>query len=75
MFESIVLDWLECGASCLDTRFCDAYNFKKNSTAGQINCQLTHTSDHTLKRISTEENDWMFYKARGCKKVRAFCKF
>ena len=72
MFESNVLDWIECGTSCLDTRFCVGYNFKQSSTNGQINCQLTHTTDQTFGRISTEDNDWIFYKTTGEKIVRLF---
>ena len=72
IFESNVLDWLECGSSCFDTRFCVGYNFEKISTDGQINCQLTHTNDQTFKRISTEDNDWTFYKTAGKKSVRIF---
>ena len=72
MFESNVSNWLECGSSCVDTRFCVGYNFKKNSTDGQINCQLTHTGDQTFKRTSTEDNDWTFYKRAGKRMVRVF---
>ena len=70
MFESNVLDWFECGASCLDTRFCVGYNFKRSSTNGQINCQLTHIGDQTFGRISAEDNDWTFYKTEGKRMVR-----
>ena len=70
IFESNVLGWLECGALCLDTPFCVGYNFKKKSTHGQINCQLTNTGDQTFKRISTEDNDWTFYKTKGKKWYR-----
>ena len=76
IFESNVLDWLECGASCLDTRFCLGYNFKKNSSDGKINCQLTHADDQTFERISTvKDNDWTFYKTEGEKIVRVFQQF
>ena len=72
IFESSVLNMLECGSNCLDTRFCVGYNFKKTSTEGQINCQLTHTDDQTFERISTEDNDWTFYETAGEKIVRVF---
>ena len=75
IFESNVLDWLECGTSCFETRFCVGYNFKENSTAGQINCQLTYTGDQTFERINTEDNDWMFYKREGENIVRLFYQF
>ena len=52
--------------------FCVGYNFKKNSTDGQINCQLTHTGDQIFKRVSTEDNDWTFYKRAGKIMVRVF---
>ena len=62
IFESNVLDLFECGTSCLDTRFCVGYNFKQSATNGQINCQLTNTRDLTFDLISTEDNDWTFFK-------------
>ena len=70
--ESNVLDWLECGELCLDTRFCVGYNFKKSSTDGQVNCQLTDTGDHIFERISTEDNDWTFYRTEGKQIVSVF---
>ena len=70
--ESNVLDWLECGELCLDTRFCVGYNFKKSSTDGQVNCELTHTGDHIFERISTEDNDWTFYRTEGKQIVSVF---
>ena len=69
MFESNVLNWIECGASCLDTRFCVGCNFKQSSTNGQVNCQLTHIGDQTFEKISTEDNDWTFYKTEGKRMV------
>ena len=69
IFESSVLDWFECGALCLNTRFCVGYNFKKISTDDQINCQLTHTGDQTFERISYEDNGWTFYETAGKKIV------
>ena len=72
IFESNVLEWFECGISCLETRFCVGYNFKKSSTDGQINCQLTHTGDQVFERISSEDNDWTFYNSEGEKIVRLF---
>ena len=75
MFESNVLDWLDCGTLCLDTRFCVGYNFKKNSIDGHINCQLTHTDDHTFERISSEDNEWTFYKSEGQEIVRVLRNF
>ena len=75
MSESNVLDWLDCGTLCLDTRFCVGYNFNKKSKDGQINCQLTHTGDHTFERISTEDNDWTFYESERQEIVRVLCNF
>ena len=75
MSESNVLDWLDCGTLCLDTRFCVGYNFSKKSKDGQINCQLTHTGDHTFERISTEDNDWTFYESERQEIVRVLCNF
>ena len=51
------------------TGFYVGYNLKQSSKNGQINCQLTHTGDQTFERISTEDNDWMFYKTKGEKMV------
>ena len=75
MFESKVFNWLECGASCLDTRFCLGYNFKEGSSDGQIMCQLTHTGDQTFERISTEDNCWTFYKTARKRMVRVLSQF
>ena len=65
IFESNVFDWLECGISCLETRSCAGYNFKESSADGQINCQLTDNADQTFGGVSTEDNDWTFYKRKG----------
>ena len=72
IFESNVLDWLQCSATCVHTRFCVGYNVKNSSTDGQIKCQLTHTANQTFRRISTEDNDWTFYKIAGKKMVRLY---
>ena len=71
IFELNVLDWFECGFTCVKTRFCVGYNFKKSSTDGQINCQLTHADDQTFEKMSSEDKDWTFYKTRK-KNVRVF---
>ena len=73
MFESNILNWFECGALCMNTRFCVGFNFKKKTTDGQINCQLTHSGNQTFERISTENNDWTFYKTEGEELVRVLC--
>ena len=72
IFESNVLEWFQCGTSWLESRFCVGYNFKKSSTDGQINCQLTHSGDQVFERINIEDNDWTFYKSEGEKIVRLF---
>ena len=70
--KSNVLDWLECGELCLDTRFCVGYNFKKSSTDGQVNCELTDTGNHIFERIRTEDSDWTFYRTEGKQIVSVF---
>ena len=52
-------------------RLCAGYNFKKNSTDDQVNCQLTDTGKQTFERKSDEDNNWTFYKIAGKRIVRA----
>lgn len=65
-----VPDWLDCGMSCLETRFCIAFSHKKISDKKEINCQLSHTITHEFRKPNTKKDDWVFYAAMGDKIVR-----
>ncbi len=68
--ESSVLSWLDCAISCLEKRFCAAYNFKKNLNKNEINCQLTHNAEYKFRRQSAEDNDWTLCQVYGVRIVR-----
>ena len=68
--ESSVYSWVDCGTSCLQTRFCVAYNYKEtDSKENEVNCQLTATTDHQFEKGRKGDNGWSFYKGDGKRKV------
>jgi hypothetical protein len=75
IFESKVPSWLDCGMSCLDTQFCTGFNYNKNSKKNDINCQISHDSNHEFLKVSGEDNDWSFYQGNGDRMVRIIGKY
>ena len=75
MLESKVSSWLDCGMSCLDTQFCTGFNYNKNSKKNDINCQISHDSNHEFLKVSSEDNDWSFYQGNGDRMVRIIGKY
>ena len=67
--ESSVYSWVDCGTSCLQTRFCVAYNYKENSKGNEVNCQLTAATDHQFEKGRKGDNGWSFYEGVDERKV------
>ena len=56
-------DYKICALRCAERRFCVAINYNNKVEAGEVNCQLTNTTEPKFEEIAAEEKTaWTFRK-------------